>query len=67
MIEGAPSDVDLRRLHDVVAQVPGVVAVHDLHVWVLTSGLNAMSAHAVLNAGATYDVVLRGVQARVMS
>jgi cobalt-zinc-cadmium efflux system protein len=39
--------------------------VHDLHVWSLTSGLNAMSAHAVLTEGASFEHVLRAVQARV--
>ena len=43
------------------------MAVHDLHVWSLTSGLNAMSAHAVLASGASHDDVLRAVQARVVT
>ena len=30
-------------------QVPGVVAVHDLHVWTLTSGMDVATAHLVVN------------------
>ena len=65
LLEGTPSDVSIAAVRDAIAQVPGVVAVHDIHVWTLTSGVNAMSAHAVLASGAVYDDVLRNVQARV--
>ena len=41
--------------------------VHDLHVWTLTSGVNAMSVHVVLEDGATHDEVLAAVQDRVTS
>ena len=65
LLEGTPSDVNVASLRAGIAGVPGVTAVHDLHVWSLTSGLNAMSAHTVLAPGAKYDEVLRAVQARV--
>lgn len=65
LLEGTPSDVSIAAVRDAIVQVPGVAAVHDVHVWTLTSGQNAMSAHAVLAAGAAYDDVLRNVQARV--
>lgn len=65
LLEGTPSDVNVASLREAIAAVPGVAAVHDLHVWSLTSGVNAVSAHAVLAAGAAHDDVLRAVQARV--
>ncbi len=65
LLEGTPSDVNVAGVREAIAAVPGVTAVHDLHVWSLTSGLNALSAHAVLAPGAAYDAVLRAVQARV--
>lgn len=67
LLEGTPSDVNVTSLRAGIAGVAGVTAVHDLHVWSLTSGLNAMSAHAVLAPGAAYDEVRRAVQARVTS
>ena len=67
LLEGTPADVNVASLRAVIAGVPGVTAVHDLHVWSLTSGLNAMSGHAVLAPEAVYDEVLRAVQARVIS
>lgn len=48
LLEGTPSDVNLGEVREVLAAVPGVVGVHDLHVWSLTSGVNAMSAHVVI-------------------
>ena len=63
--EGTPSDVNPASLREAIAAVPGVGAVHDLHVWSLTSGMNAMSAHAVLATGASCADVLRAVQTRV--
>lgn len=67
LLEGTPSDVNVASLRAAIAAVPGVTGVHDLHVWSLTSGLNAMSAHAVLSAGASHDDVLRAVQTMVTS
>lgn len=67
LLEGTPSDVNVASLRAAIAGAPGVTAVHDLHVWSLTSGLNAMSAHAVLAPRAVYEEVLRAVQARVTS
>ena len=65
LLEGTPSDVNVAGLRAAIAEVRGVAGVHDLHVWSLTSGLNAMSAHAVLSAGASHDEVLRAVQTLV--
>ena len=48
LMEGTPPEVDLALLEKKLAEIPGVVAVHDLHVWTITSGLDAMSGHLVL-------------------
>ncbi|MGH8570738.1 MAG: cation diffusion facilitator family transporter, partial [Gammaproteobacteria bacterium] len=65
LLEGTPSDVNLAALRGAISGVAGVASVHDLHVWSLTSGVNAMSAHAVLADGASHDEVLAAVQQRV--
>jgi cobalt-zinc-cadmium efflux system protein len=65
LLEGTPSDVNLASLRETVASVPGVASVHDLHVWALTSGVNAMSVHAVLADHALHDEVLAAVQERI--
>jgi cobalt-zinc-cadmium efflux system protein len=65
LLEGTPSDVNLATLRESIESVPGVASVHDLHVWSLTSGVNAMSVHAVLADHALHDEVLAAVQKRV--
>lgn len=57
LLEGTPSDVNPAALRGTISGVPGVSGVHDLHVWSLTSGVNAMSVHAVLDAGARHEQV----------
>lgn len=57
LLEGTPSDVNLTALRDALLSVAGVAGVHDLHVWTLTSGVNAMSVHVVLQDGADHDAV----------
>ena len=65
LLEGTPADVNLAALRATMADVPGVMGVHDLHVWSLTSGTNALSAHVVMAPGAIHTDVLRAVHAAV--
>ncbi len=48
LLEGAPEGVDLAEVRDHILGLPNVTAVHDLHAWVVTSDLPAVSAHVVL-------------------
>jgi len=66
LLEGTPPEVDLAALRVAMEGVPGVKAVHDLHVWTLTSGFHALSAHAVLGEGAAHGVVLGALRQRVV-
>ena len=67
LLEGTPTDVNVTALREAMGNVEGVAGVHDLHVWTLTSGVNAMSAHAVLAGGASHDEVLVALHQRVTS
>jgi cobalt-zinc-cadmium efflux system protein len=51
LLEGAPRGLDARGLGRRLAELPGVVEVHDLHVWTITSGFPALSAHVLVEAG----------------
>lgn len=51
LLEGAPEGVDVDEVSRSMLAVPGVAGVHDLHVWVLTSGKNALTAHVVHATG----------------
>ena len=65
LLDGTPADVDLAAVRRTLAETPGVTAVHDLHVWALTSGTNALSAHVVVAEGTTYADVLTAATTRV--
>ena len=58
LLEGAPPHLDVRQIEEAMAAAPSVRRVHDLHVWTLTSGREAMSAHVVVEAGAPSDKIL---------
>src|SRR5678815_588979 len=45
LLESTPRDVDVQALVKDIAQVEGVLGVHDIHVWSLTQSLRTMSAH----------------------
>jgi cobalt-zinc-cadmium efflux system protein len=51
LLEGAPPGLDARELGRRLAQMPGVVDVHDLHVWTITSGFPALAAHVLVERG----------------
>jgi len=48
LLEATPKSVDLAEVRDHIAEVPGVVDVHDLHAWTITSGVPVLSAHVVV-------------------
>ena len=60
LLEIAPRGVDVREVERRLAALPGVQGVHDLHVWTLTSGLEAASGHLSLES----ESDLRGVLER---
>ena len=45
LLESTPRDVDVQKMVKEIAQVKGVLGVHDIHVWSLTQSLRTMSAH----------------------
>ena len=45
LMESAPGHVDVDEVRDAILEVEGVNGVHDLHVWTITSGWDALSAH----------------------
>jgi cobalt-zinc-cadmium efflux system protein len=50
-MEAAPAGLNPEEIGRALAAQPGVVEVHDLHVWEVTSGFPALSAHVVVRAG----------------
>ncbi|MBM0278481.1 cation diffusion facilitator family transporter [Micromonospora tarensis] len=58
LVQAAPEHLQVTAVHDRLAAVPGVVEVHDLHVWTLTSGMEVASAHLTMAPGAEVGAVL---------
>lgn len=58
LLEATPKGVDLTDVRKHVLEAPGVEAVHDLHAWTITNGMNVVSAHVVLGPDANPDAVL---------
>ena len=58
-MEGAPGHIDVDEVHRALAAVPGVLEVHDLHVWTITTGIEALSAHVVVEEGCAAQALLR--------
>jgi len=62
VMEAAPAGLDPAEIGHTLAAQPGVVEVHDLHVWEVTSGFPALSAHVVVHAGDDCHEVRRALQ-----
>lgn len=65
LLESSPAHIDVESVRAAMAQVGGVGAVHDLHVWTLTSGVVAMSAHAIVPSAADHPRALAELHAAV--
>lgn len=53
LMEGTPDNVDAKKVLAVIRDTPAVTSVHDLHLWTITSGLNALSCHIVVDEAMT--------------
>lgn len=48
LLEGAPRKLDMQQIIATLKQLDGVVDVHDLHVWTISTGMDALSGHVVV-------------------
>ena len=62
-LEAAPKGLDPRVIGRALAGQPHVVEVHDLHVWEVTSGFPALSAHVLVEAASDCHAARRGMEA----
>jgi cobalt-zinc-cadmium efflux system protein len=58
LLEASPKGVDLEEVRRHIVQTPGVADVHDLHAWTITSGMNVVSAHVVMDGTSQPPAVL---------
>ncbi len=62
LLEGAPAGMDAREVGTAIGAVEGVVGVHDLHLWTITSGFPALSAHVLVGDGADCHAIRRALE-----
>jgi cobalt-zinc-cadmium efflux system protein len=62
-LEAAPKGLDPQQLGRALVAQPGVVEVHDLHVWEVTSGFPALSAHVLVGADSDCHATRRQIEA----
>ncbi len=55
LLEAAPAELDLTEVRRHLEDIPGVLGVHDLHAWTITSGVPVMSAHVEVSEPALAD------------
>jgi cobalt-zinc-cadmium efflux system protein len=66
LLEGAPKELDTRDIApDLVANVPGVDAVHHVHVWSITQSRRMVTLHAVIGDAQDIDAVVQGIKSRL--
>jgi cobalt-zinc-cadmium efflux system protein len=58
LLESTPAHIALSDVRSALERIPGVESVHDLHVWTVTSGIVAMSAHAIVREPDRHQDVL---------
>ena len=62
LLEGAPSEIDQEDLRGLLCDLTGVLSIHDLHLWTLTSGVHYASLHVAIPPDANPSEVLLRVQ-----
>jgi cobalt-zinc-cadmium efflux system protein len=65
LLEGTPAHINLASVEQAIRTTGGVEDVHDLHVWTITSGLEALSAHVVHAPGVSQPALLGELRARL--
>ena len=62
LMQSTPSHLNCDAVRDAMLGVPGVTEVHDLHIWTITSGMESLSAHVMLEPGGELQAPLAGVR-----
>jgi cobalt-zinc-cadmium efflux system protein len=62
LMQSVPKGIRLEEVKQTIEAVEGVIKVHDLHIWAVTSGIYTLSAHAVVDNGEDFHQVLNGIE-----
>jgi cobalt-zinc-cadmium efflux system protein len=65
LLEGTPRHIDLKSVEELILETQGVSGLHDLHVWTISSGIDALSAHITHENSVTHSELLALVRNRI--
>lgn len=65
LLEGTPSHINLAAVEDAILETDGVEDVHDLHVWTITSGRDALSAHVIHTEPVSQSELLNALRVKL--
>jgi cobalt-zinc-cadmium efflux system protein len=63
LLEGTPAHINLEAVEQAMRRTAGVLSVHDLHVWTIAAGLDALSAHVTHNEDVRPPALLKKLRA----
>ncbi len=58
LMEGTPANVDLARIRESLEGIDGVLNIHDMHVWTITSGVHSFTCHLLIESGGNSQTIL---------
>lgn len=65
LLEGTPAHISLAAVEDAILETEGVADVHDLHIWTITSGRDALSAHVIHAQSISQTVLLQELRTKL--
>lgn len=65
LLEGTPPHIDAAAVESTILSLEGVCGVHDLHIWTISSGMEALSAHLTHDSAVPHPRLLASVRARL--
>ena len=65
LLEGTPAHIDLAAVESTITETSGVAGVHDLHVWTIASGRDALSAHISHDESVSHSDLLQTVRGKL--
>jgi cobalt-zinc-cadmium efflux system protein len=66
LLEGTPAHINLAAVEQAIMETDGVSDVHDLHVWTITSGREALSAHVIHAYSISQPILLKELRAKLL-
>lgn len=65
LMEGTPITIDSQQVEKVLTSIPGVINVHDLHIWTITSQLDSLSCHLLIDKESDSQQILQQAIQRI--